>query len=146
MIPRVDTAPHGVEIPHPTSQSLIGLCSYIKSSHPGEGRVPLQLRQPGDENGDVPRVYNRPVWCGNPSPTGRSLIGWGSYIEQAHPGEDSFPSPDQKFFHAYTPTTRRRKRSSPGSIPLRIVWKPQPHQPIADWLVFVCKVIASRGG
>ena len=33
-----------------------------------------QLRQPRDENGDPPSG-NRPAWCGNPRPTGRSLAG-----------------------------------------------------------------------
>ena len=53
----------------------------------------LQLRQRGDENDDPPG-RNRPARCGNPSTTGRSLIGWGSYIEPAHPGKDTFTSPD----------------------------------------------------
>ena len=53
----------------------------------------------------------------------------------AAPGEDNFPSPGQKSFHiSTTPTTREGKRRSPGSIPLRRVWKPQPHWVIADWL------------
>ena len=55
--------------------------------------IPLPLRQPGDENGDPPG-RNRPERCGNRSPTGRSLIGWGSYIEPSHPGKDRFPSRD----------------------------------------------------
>ena len=94
----------------------------------------LQPRQPGDENGDPPG-RNRPVWCGNPSPTGRSLIGWGSYIEPAHPGGDRLPSPGKKsFYKSTTPTTRGRKRISPGSIPPRRTWKPQPDWMIADWL------------
>ena len=38
--------------------------------------VYLQLRQHGDESGDPPG-RNRPARCGNPSPTVRSLIGWG---------------------------------------------------------------------
>ena len=42
-----------------------------------------------------------------PSPTGRSLIGWGSYIEPADPGDDKFISPGQTSFHtSTTPTTR----------------------------------------
>ena len=53
----------------------------------------------------------------------------------AAPGEHRVSSPDQKSFHtSTTPTTRGRKRRSPGSIPLRTVWKPQPHLLIADWL------------
>ena len=53
----------------------------------------------------------------------------------AAPGEDNFPSPDQKPFHiSTTPTTRRRKRRFPGSIPPRRVCKPQSHWVMADWL------------
>ena len=87
--------------------------------------IPLQLRQPGDENGDSPG-RNRPARCGYHSPNGRSLIGWGSYMEPAHPGENRFLSPYQKSFHACTTTTRGRKRSSPRSTPPRTVWKPRP--------------------
>ena len=53
----------------------------------------------------------------------------------AAPGEDNLPSPGQKPIHiSTTPTTRGRKRRSPGSIPPRRVWKRQPHWVIADWL------------
>ena len=52
----------------------------------------------------------------------------------AAPGEDSIPSPGQKYIHISTTPTRRRTRRSPGSIPPRRVWKPQPHWVIADWL------------
>ena len=41
-----------------------------------------------------PPGRNRLARCGSPSPTGRSLIRWGSYIEPARPGEDRFPSPN----------------------------------------------------
>ena len=52
----------------------------------------------------------------------------------AAPGKDTFLSPDQKPFHiSSTPTTRRRKRRSPGSIPPRRVWKPQPKRLVANW-------------
>ena len=44
-------------------------------------------------------------------------------------------APHYKSFHiSTTPTTRGRKRRSPGSIPLRRVWKPQPNWMIADWM------------
>ena len=33
-----------------------------------------------------------------------------------------------------TPTTWGRKRGSPGSISPRMVWKPQPHWLVANWL------------
>ena len=56
---------------------------------------------------------------------------------QAAPGDDKFSSPGQKSFHiSTTPTTGGRYRGSPGSIPPRRVWKPQPHWVIADWLGF----------
>ena len=90
-----------------------------KARAPGEERIKppdekslhsLQHRQARDGNGDPPG-RNRPARCGNPSSTGRSLIGWGSFIEPAYPGEDRFPSPDCKYFHSFTtPTTWGRKR------------------------------------
>ena len=96
--------------------------------------IHVHLRQPGDKNGDPP-VGNRPERCGNPRPTGRSLIGCGSFIEPVHPWKEKFPSADQKSFHMYTtPTTRGRKCTPPRSIPPRTVWKPQPHWHLADWL------------
>ena len=60
--------------------------------------IHLQHRQRGDENGDPPG-RNRPARCGNPNTAGRSLIGWGSKIKPAPPGDDRFPSPDQKSLH-----------------------------------------------
>ena len=36
-----------------------------------------------------------------------------------------------------TPTSWGRKRRSPGSIPPRTVWKPQPHWLVANWLGFM---------
>ena len=52
----------------------------------------------------------------------------------AAPREDNVLSPDEKSFHtSTTPTTRGRKQRSPGTIPPRKVWKPQPHWVIADW-------------
>ena len=66
--------------------------------------IQLQLRQPGDEHGDPPGL-NPPARYGNPSRTGRSLTGWGSYIKPAHPGEDRFPFPDYKSFNTFTTST-----------------------------------------
>ena len=72
--------------------------------------IDLQIRQTGDENGDPPGRH-RPARCGHPNPTSRSLIGWGSRIKPAPPGDDRFPSPDHESFHTFTtPTTWRRKR------------------------------------
>ena len=44
--------------------------------------ISLQFQQPGDENGDFPGRY-RPARCGNPNPTHRLLIGWGSWRQRA---------------------------------------------------------------
>ena len=66
------------------------------------------------------------------------LTDRGSYIEPLHPWENRFL--DQKPFHtSTTPTNRGGKRNSPGLTPPTTVWKPQPHQPIAYWLVFAYK-------
>ena len=43
--------------------------------------ISLRIRQPGDENGDPPGRHH-PAWCGNPSPTGWLLIGWGSWSQR----------------------------------------------------------------
>ena len=65
MVPRVDTAPHGVETPTPLADQL----GYVKSAVPGEYTVPspkpksfiyLQLQLLGDESGYPPGQY-RPV-------------------------------------------------------------------------------------
>ena len=66
--------------------------------------------------------------CGESCPSGQ-------HRGPAAPGEDRVSSPDEKFFHiSTTPTTRGRKRRSPGSIPPRTVWRPQPHWLAADEL------------
>ena len=55
--------------------------------------------------------------------------------QRRSPGKDKLPYADEKYFHtSTTPTTRARKQRSPGLIPLRTVWKHQPHWPVADWL------------
>ena len=96
--------------------------------------ISLQFRQPRNNNGDPPG-RDRPARCGNPSPTRRSLIDWGSYIEPAHPREDRFPSPIWRSFHtSTTQVTRGRKHRSTGLIPPRRVWKPQPNWLVVDWL------------
>ena len=62
-------------------------------------------------------------------PTGRTLIGWGSYIiEPAPPGDDSVPSPVQGSFHIskYQPNGGRNP-SYLESTPPPMVWKPQFH-------------------
>ena len=103
--------------PNPAGRSLISWGSKMKPAPPGDHRVPSPGQKylhksatptPGEENGD-PR--NRPVRCGNPSRTGRSLTGWRSYIKLAHPGGDRFPFQDYKSISTFTtPTTWGRKR------------------------------------
>ena len=120
---------------------------------PGEDNFPsldqnlslsLQLQQTGDENAD-PRGQYRPSRCGNLNTTGWLLIGWGSWSQHAarasprdnievppHPGMiGSHPRiRNPSISLQLNPTTWGRKRTSPGPIPPRTVWKPQPH-----WLV-----------
>ena len=109
--------------------------------------IPLQLQQPGDENRDHPGQYP-PARCENAQP--HSVIAyWLGLMEPAPadscpsgqrrgpaaPREDNFPSPDENsLYPPTTSTTRGRKQRSPGSIPPRKVWKPQPHWVMADWL------------
>ena len=58
-------------------------------------------------------------------PTSRSRCTRGGY----------FLSPHHKSRNTSSiPTIWGRKQRSPGSIPPRAVWKPQPHWLIADWL------------
>ena len=113
--------------------------------------IPLQLQQPGDENGYRLGRY-RPARCANPNPTG--VIAdclWlmepargesytsGQRQRPAAPREDRVSSSVLISFHiSTTPTTRRRKRRSPGSIPPRRVWKPQPNWLVANWLRLAC--------
>ena len=147
MIPLVEIRPARCGNPSPTGRSLIGWRSYIDPAHPGGHRFSspdqkyfnytLQLRQPRGENG-VPLGRHRLARCGSPSPASRSLIGWWWYIQPARSREDRVSTPDHKYFHTSTnPTTRRRKRPSPGSIPPRTVWKPQPNWLVGDWLRLV---------
>ena len=108
--------------------------------------IPLQLQQPADENGDPLGRY-RAARCGNPTPLTDCRIlgarGASAHLELpsgqrrglAAPGEDNFPFPDRNSFHVSTiPANRGRQRRSPGAIPLRTVWKPQPHCLVAYWL------------
>ena len=108
----------------------------------------LQLRQNRDENADLPGLF-RSARCGNPNRISRLLIGWGSWSPRAasvshrdnvevrpHPGRIGYypriinPSISLQL----TPTNGGRKQRSPGSIPPRAVWKPQPHWLVARWL------------
>ena len=126
--------------PHPRK---IG--SHLRIINPP---ISLRLQQPGDDNDDLPGRY-RPARCGNPNPTGWLLIGWDSRSQRAarvappanvevppHPGRiGSYPwIRNPSISLQLTPTTWGRKWGSPGSIPPRTVWKPQPHWLVADWL------------
>ena len=84
-----------------------------------------KTQQTGDENGGSPDRY-RPARCGNPNPTGCLLNPNLGFFDPAPPGEDKMSPPDNKSFHTSTTANRRRKRRSPGSIPPRTAWKPQP--------------------
>ena len=75
------------------------------------------------------------------------LIGWRSWSQRAtrvasrdnaevptHAGRiGSHPRMKNTSISLQTPT-RGRKRRSPGSIPPRKVWKPQPNWLVANWL------------
>ena len=112
-------------------------------SHPRTKNLPiyLQRQQTGDENADLP---GRCAPQGVETPTqlagadslrlseparGESCPS-GQRRGPAAPGEDKFPFLGQKSFHIST--TRGRKRRSPGSIPPRRVWKPQPNRLVDD--------------
>ena len=74
-------------------------------------------------------------WLGLMEPARGESCPSGKRRGPAASGEDRLPSPGQKSIHTcITPTTRERKRRSPGSIPRHAVWKPQPHCLISDWL------------
>ena len=89
----------------------------------------------------APRGVETPIpplfadWLGLMEPARGESFPSGQRRGPAAPGEQRVSSPAQKSFNASTtPTTRGQKRRFPGSIPLRTVWKPQPHLLIADWL------------
>lgn len=54
------------------------------------------------------------------------ISNWMGFAEPAPAREDRVPSRDQLSFHASAPTHRGRQQQSSGSIPPRVVWKPQP--------------------
>ena len=112
-IPRVDTAPQGVEALTPLGHCQLAGAHMTwsrraariapwgnvevpphregRSFHPlvGNPAISLQL-QPRDETEHPPGRY-RPAECGNPNPTGSLPIGWGSYDMEPARGEN-FPS------------------------------------------------------
>ena len=68
-------------------------------------------------------------------PAGGEGCPSGKSRGHAAPGEDKFPSSGQKSFHiSTTPSNRGRKCRSPGSMPPRKVWIPQPNWMFANWL------------
>ena len=77
-------------------------------------------------------------WLGLMAPARGESCPAGQRRGPAAPGKDKFPAPDQKSFNtSTTPTTRGRNRRSSGSISPDIIWKPQPHRRVADWLVLM---------
>ena len=63
---------------------------------------------------------------------GKSCLS-GQCRGPATPGDKRVSSSDQNPFHiSTTPSTRKRKRRSPWSIPLRRLCKPQPNFLVAD--------------
>ena len=107
--------------------------SHLRIKNPS---LTLQARQPGDEM-VIPRVETTPHGVETPAPLPDA--DWLGIVRRGSaPRGDMFPSPDWISFHtSTTPTTRGRKRRSPGSIQLSGVWKPQPHWLFADWLRFM---------
>ena len=74
-------------------------------------------------------------WLGILEPARGESCPLGQRLGPAAPGGDKFPSPGQQPLHISTsPTTRGRKCTSPGSIPPRKAWKPQPNLLVANWL------------
>ena len=66
-------------------------------------------------------------WLGFMEPARGESCPAGQRRGPATPGEDYDPLPDEKHFDiSTTPSNWERKRRSPGSIPLRTAWKPQP--------------------
>ena len=126
-------SPDKVEVPpHP---ERIGF-------HP---RISYDSNNPGTKT-EIPWVDIPPCKVWKPQPNW-PVAGWLRLTEPARgescpsgqrrgyaaPGEDSIVSPEENSLHISTlPTTRGRKRRSPGSVPPRMVWKPQPHWLVAD--------------
>ena len=153
---RGPTAPGGNKFPSPDQKSF-----HTSSTPTTRGRkcrssrriLPRRVWKPQPhrvmadwlglmEPGSIPprRVWKpQPHWV---------IADWLGLMEPAHgeshpsgqrrgpaaPGEDNSSSPGEEIFHiSTTPTTRGRRRTSPGPIPPRRVWKPQPHRVIVDW-------------
>ena len=129
-------------------------------SHPGRiGYHPLIrnpsisviLQQTVAENGDPLGRY-RPARCGNPNLTGHWRIAYGSWGQRAArvSPRDNIEVPPHPLKIGSHPRIRNptvslqltatiwgRKRGSPGSIPLRTVWKPHPHCLVGNWLALM---------
>ena len=85
----------------------------VDPAPPGEDRAPCPDRKslristtptPGGRN-DVLPGQHRLARCGNPNAADRSIFGWGSDIDPAHPGEDRAPLPVRNSYHASTSMT-----------------------------------------
>ena len=95
-----------------------------KSNNPGTKTIHRVDTAPQDVETPTRVIAD---WLGLMEPARGESCPSGQRRGPAAPGEDKFPSPVQKPLHIYTtPTTRERKRRSPGSIPPRRMWKPQP--------------------
>ena len=115
--------------------------------------ISLQLQQTRDDNADPPGRY-RSARCGNPNPTDWLLIDCGSWSQRTarvalwanaeappHPGRmRSRPRRMRSHPRIRNPSISLQLQQTgdgnkiPGSIPLRTVWKPQPHWLVAGWL------------
>ena len=94
--------------------SLAGDRTYSNRHLGTIGSIPRILMHSHIYNSDNPGtntdispglIPRRTVWKFPMPPTGRSLIGWGSYIiEPAPPGDDRVPSPVQGSFHTHLKT------------------------------------------
>ena len=87
----------------------------------GEDSAPsLQPRPPEDKNQVLPSRH-RPARCGNPNPTGQSLIIWGAYTER-NTGRRG-PRPRCRNPRITTTDTPKMKTGASGSAPPRKMWK-----------------------
>ena len=74
-------------------------------------------------------------WLKLMEPSRGEICPAGQHRGRAAAEEDEFPSPVRTSFHiSTTPTTRGCKLRTPGSIPPRKVWKPQPNCLLGNWL------------
>ena len=135
MVPRVDTAPHGVETPTPLwwIADWLGLVEPAAAAKDGVSpphhnvfhtSTPLTIRgRKGRSPGSIPPGT---VWK---TQAHWLIAGWLGLVEQTAPGGDRIPPPKKKQYH-----TSKYNSDNPGiktviippaSIPPRTVWKAQ---------------------